>query len=177
MTDYEKQAEEFLKETDTKLELTYMGHFSRFTETPTANWRFVLTRGHHKLEGVFSQSIANSYKIDDLVEYSKKYLGKKLIDVDFFMWGRTQIDYDNNILHTRKFGSIKIKPCKDKPTAYQILTCLQTYDVGSYADFCKDFNYEGSEHSLKLWMDICNEYRTLTNMYSEEELSKLAEIQ
>jgi hypothetical protein len=69
-----------------------------------------------------------------------------------------------------------------EPTAYDVLACLQKYDTGSFENFCGDFGYNTdsyaeSRKARKTYNEVRKQYEALANMYSEEELSLMAEIQ
>ncbi len=81
--------------------------------------------------------------------------------------------------HKIKFGqSINGSEKGEKPTAYDILSCLQKYDTGDFENFCGDFGYDSdSRKAEKTYNAVRKEYEALAKMYSEEELSLMAEIQ
>ena len=63
------------------------------------------------------------------------------------------------------------------PTAYDVLSCLQKYDVGSFEDFCGDFGYDtDSKKAEKTYKAVCKEYESLCRLYSDDELQVMAEI-
>lgn len=71
-----------------------------------------------------------------------------------------------------------------KPTAYDILACLQKYDVGSFEDFCNEFNYEMYSETyrsynyknMKLYNAVCREYENVNRIFGDI-IEELAEIQ
>lgn len=77
------------------------------------------------------------------------------------------------------FGqSIAASERGEEPTAYDILTCLQKYDVGSFENFCGDFGYDAdSRKAEKTYKAVDKEYKSLAKLFSENELSLMAEIQ
>jgi len=81
--------------------------------------------------------------------------------------------------HKIKFGqSIANSEKGIEPTAYDILCCLQKYDTGDFQNFCGDFGYDrDSRRAEKTYNAVRKEYEALAKMYSEEELSLMAEIQ
>jgi len=65
-----------------------------------------------------------------------------------------------------------------KPTAYDILTCLQKYDVGDFENFCGEFGYDtDSRKAENTYKAVDKEYKSLAKLFSENELSLMAEIQ
>lgn len=69
--------------------------------------------------------------------------------------------------------------CGDnKPTAYDVLACIQKYDVGSFENFCGDFGYNGdSRHAEKIYKGVLKEWEKVSYFFSESEISELQEIQ
>ncbi len=72
---------------------------------------------------------------------------------------------------------------KITPNAYDILSCLTTYDVGDFKDFCADFGYneyndfgETDKDNLRIYNMVVREYKGLSNLFNEEELSILNDI-
>jgi hypothetical protein len=64
------------------------------------------------------------------------------------------------------------------PTAYDVITCLQKYDVGTFENFCGDFGYdEDSRTAERTYKAVVEEYEALSNMYTPEELEEMQEIQ
>ncbi len=75
------------------------------------------------------------------------------------------------------WGSIADKERNEKPTAYDILACLQGYEPESdYYDFCSNYGYEPSKMAEKTYKAVCNEWEELSKLYTPKELEKLAEI-
>ena len=112
--------------------------------------------------------------------------------------GKEECSWDNNILHnkycfiiTTPFGVMEdyffdsrhntinnIKPV----SAYSILACLEKYDVGTIDDFVREFGYE-----VHCWNDVkrieetykavTEQYNTLCNIFTPEQMEQLREIQ
>ena len=86
-----------------------------------------------------------------------------------------------NKSYTHKFGdSIRNTEEGRKLSAYDILACLQRYDVGTFVDFCSAFGYDDKPLSefpnvLQKWQDCVNEYRALSFMFNDE-MGQLQEI-
>lgn len=75
------------------------------------------------------------------------------------------------------------KSPKTIPNAYHVLSCLTTYDVGSFEDFCSEFGYipynyndEVDNRIFKIYNSVVKEYEGLSNLFNEEELSILNNI-
>lgn len=79
--------------------------------------------------------------------------------------------------YTFKFGQ-SIAEGANEPTLYDVLVCLQKYDVGSFEDFCGEFGYDtDSRKAEKTYNAVCKEYENLCRLFTEEELNLLMEIQ
>lgn len=69
-----------------------------------------------------------------------------------------------------------------KPTEYDILACLEKYDVGTIDDFVSEFGYE-----VHKWSDVrrientynavVKEYQDLCRIFTPEQMEKLSEIE
>lgn len=84
--------------------------------------------------------------------------------------------------YTFNFGQ-SIAQGNTEPTMYDVLTCLQKYDVGSFEDFCSMFGYyqyqDGSKdykQSKKTYNAVCKEYKAISRLFTDEELEILSKI-
>ena len=69
-----------------------------------------------------------------------------------------------------------------KPTAYDILACLQKYDVGDIEDFMWEYGYEIKKRGdLKRIQNIYNavvkEYQDICRCFTPEQIEAMQEIQ
>ena len=69
-----------------------------------------------------------------------------------------------------------------KPTEYDILACLEKYDVGTFEDFTNEFGYDISEPddlrcAKRIYKAVTHEYNDLCRCFTEEQLESLREIQ
>lgn len=69
-----------------------------------------------------------------------------------------------------------------KPTIYDVLACLQTYEVGDFEDFCVDFGYEMYDEncrinkaSKKIYNAVVKEYYNVRRMF-DDCIDELAEL-
>jgi hypothetical protein len=58
---------------------------------------------------------------------------------------------------------------------YDVLSCLQKYDVGSLEDFCSEFGYNFetiSEHKRirSIYDAVCEEYEGFSNLFDDGEI-------
>ncbi len=62
------------------------------------------------------------------------------------------------------------------PTASDVLTCLQKYDIRAFSDFCNDFGYDtDSRKAEKIYFDVKEEYKNVNLLFSDvmEELQEI----
>lgn len=79
--------------------------------------------------------------------------------------------------YTFDFGQSIIKG-NQEPTLYDVLTCLQKYDVGSFEDFCGEFGYdEDSRNAEKIYNAVVKETEAMQRLFNDEELEILKLIQ
>lgn len=77
-----------------------------------------------------------------------------------------------------RFGqSINNSGKKIQPTAYDILTCLQKYNPGTFDNFCYDFGYDtDSRKAEKTYFDVQKEWANVNRMF-RDAMEELQEIQ
>lgn len=64
------------------------------------------------------------------------------------------------------------------PTAYDILSCLEKYDCGSFEDFCGEFGYDtDSRTAEKTYKAVCKEVDAVNRLFTSEQIEQLQEIQ
>ncbi len=159
MSEYQEQAEAFLKKTKTKLAVTYKftgPHFSGETDERDV---YVCTLSNEKF--------TYSFEFGDSIHNSQARVG---------------------IAQPPMFGGISISDYADackkakkdwkKPGAYDVLSCLTSYDPGTFRGFCGDYGYDDdSRKAMDLYLKIQGEYESLTRLFTSEELGLLGEIQ
>lgn len=125
MSEYQTQANEFCKNTNTKItfgEPTYKDHF----DDGQLRWVFPVTisRNGQRMRVQFGQSIAN--------------------------------------------GS-------QQPTAYDVLSCLQKYEVGTFEQFASAYGFDLSRKSRKVYNACSKEYDGVDRLFSDviEELREI----
>jgi hypothetical protein len=80
----------------------------------------------------------------------------------------------NGKQYTFNFGQ-SIANGKKEPNIYDILACLQKYDVGSFEDFCKEFGYNNEYINNLLYNKVCKEYKNVDRIFGDciEELNEI----
>jgi len=134
-SEYDKQANKFLKDTNTNFQIKYLKHDSYFDDndlTARDIYEFTLTKDGKTYSGTFGQSIEGSKK-----------------------------------------GEV--------PSAYSVLSSLSGEDGDeneTFEEFADNFGYDqDSRKAEKIYHAVIKERKGIHNLYSEEELEKLREIQ
>ena len=160
MTDYQKQAEDFLAKhnaTMTAVKL-FTGPYSDDDNDVRDVYQITLTReGKKPYIFKFGQSIAHSEASinaeTDKIKFKSFHLSPKAI------------------------AEIKVLKAKLIPTAYDVLACLQKHDVGTFEDFCCDFGYDiDSRKALKTYLAVQDEAANVQRLFGDC-IDELEEIQ
>lgn len=165
MTDeYDKQALDFLTKIHTQIEIKFLKWDYYFDDDKDKRdiYEVTLKRGTRAYTFKFGNSIFHSGRY---IAYTKD--GKVLIN-------------DKKKAALARVGRDDCKLNKDfkEPSAYDILACMQKYDVGSFKDFCADFGYnEDSIKAEKIYKAVIDEYNNLKMLFSDAELEEMGEIQ
>ena len=163
MNEYLKQAKNFLNRANAKCEIVY-GGISRnenWKEKEKRNWYDVtITTPRGKMSYVFWDSINNT-EISQMTleEYVEKKLKRR---------------------YERKKAERELKKLKAEavPSEYNVLACLEKYDVGTFEDFCSEFGYdEDSRTAERIYIAVIKEYKDLTRIFTEKQMEELSEIQ
>ena len=169
MNEYVKQANDFLTKANAicKIEFGGVSRNENWKEKEKRNWYDVtLTTPKGTMSFVFWDSIHNTeISMMTLEQYVEKKLRRRFSDMSYV---------------EKKKADAKLKKLKDDavPNAYDILACLQKYDVGTFEDFCSEFGYdEDSMTAERIYIAVIKEYKDLTRIFTEEQMEELCEIQ
>ena len=140
-------------------------------------YEFTLTRGRRIYKGTFGNSFRDSgIKLNGhVVMTTEAAIDKKLLNAN---------DNTFKLVSLTRFGFVLGYPVSAKevelskmPNAYNILSCLTKYDIGSFEDFCSEFGYDVDSRSAeKIYKAVVKEYEGLSMLYSDEELEEMSEI-
>ena len=84
--------------------------------------------------------------------------------------------------YSSKFGdSIYNTKQGMKPSAYDVLACLETYCPDTFEDFCDEYGYQDrplSEHDsvMRIYLNVREQAQALRKLFSPEQLEQLADI-
>ena len=87
-----------------------------------------------------------------------------------------------NKLHTYRFDfgqSINSSTGNggNKPTPYDVLTCLTKYEVGTFKNFCSDYGYDiDSRKAYKTYKAVMKEWKNVELLFTPEQIELLQEI-
>lgn len=81
----------------------------------------------------------------------------------------------NRRSYTFDFGQ-SLANGSETPTMYDVLACMQKYDVGSFEDFCREFGYdEDSRRAGRTYKAVCREYAAMERLFGDimDELQEI----
>lgn len=145
MTDYNKQARDFLKDCNAKMEIMYLG------KNVNENWDEKRERDNYLVN----------------IVTPKGNMQVKFLD-----------SFYNTIYNINRTASGR---SRRKPSAYDVLSCLTTYDVGDIKDFITEFGYEIKKQGdftriQNIYNAVKKEYEDIHRCFTKEQIKKLQEI-
>ena len=188
MNEYEKQANDFLKETNTKIEIEFLKHDYYFQDDKCKRdiYKVTLSNDKHSYTFNFGQSIINSAFILDgsgwlcLCDRSCLEFVDSASQVSNLLkkfMQKRESKYSNKKIYEFKNPRRQEKTAIT-PTNYDILSCLDILYVVNFEDFCLEFGYDTDlRKAEKIYQDCLKEDHNLRRLFTHEELDKLSEIQ
>lgn len=169
MNEYIKQAEDFLTATGTKMAVEFTRNGKHF-DSDTHNrdiYKVTFKRGNRSFSLEFGQSIINSQHYTDTLQ------GRTYTTDGKARTGNYNITDIDTYKAVQKLTLVK----GDEPSAYDVLACLQKYEVGSFEDFCGDFGYDTDSRSAKkTYKAVKKEFSNVCKIWTDEEIELLQEI-
>ena len=171
MFDYEKQAQDFLDKANAKIEINYVGYMinENWDEKHKRNvYDVTITTPKGKMNLRYWNNIINSNLSHmDKEEYAKKYF-------------KCQYFYLTEYEKRKVLKALK-EAKEKKPGAYEILACLQKYEVGTMDDFMADYGYKiKSARDITRFLNLYNacqeEYADVCRIFTREQIEELWEI-
>ena len=147
-------------------------HFQGDKETRDI-YNITLKRGQRKYSFKFGQSIINSgfYAQYGRQKYNvpRERVNQKSHELKAYVKHNFNHDFGNS-------SNDKINFPKE-PTLYDVLACLQKYEVGTFEDFCSEFGYDNdSRTAKKTYKAVVKEYDKMCSLFSNDELEVLQHI-
>lgn len=167
MDAYLKEAIKILNDIGCKYKITYGGWDNNplWTEKEKRDFYFVnLETSKGEIEFKFWDSIFNTdLRHLDCYKFARKHYA--------YMYGRLSM-YDAEI----KWGEDRRK--LKEPNIYDVMSCVTKYDPGSFEDFCCEYGYDDdSIRALKIYKAVCDEWQKMCQIFTEEDMEKLREIE
>lgn len=144
MTNYNKQATDFLKDCNATLDIIYL------RRNVNENWE-------------------EKQKRDNYIVNIVTPRGNMLV--------RFWDSLNNTIENINRKAGVPRK----EPSAYNILSCLTTYDVGDIEDFISEYGFEIKKRGdftrfQNIYNAVKKEYEDICRCFTEEQIKKLQEI-
>jgi len=158
--DYQKQAQDFLDQTSVSFHAEFVKHGKHFDDDKSDRdiYKITLTRGARSFVFNFGQSINASGKWLKYGHHKAGVSNTKNKPTPSYEWDKNK---DQSV-----------------PTAYDVLTCLEKHEVGTFEDFCLNYGYDtDSRRAEKTYHAVLEEYKNVKMIWSDEEIEKLQEIQ
>lgn len=177
ISEYDQQAIDFLEATGTKLEIVYTHtdkHFIGDTEKRDI-YHFALTNNKGSYSAKFGDSIHNTNRRMLCKDYSGT---KSLMPADIRLAKECgfKVDGRGRIGHKQAYAAKQYKP-----SAYDILSCLDPYAPGTFEEFCSEFGYDDlplhkHDEIMQIFLDVRAQSKGLRAIFTPEQLDQLAEI-
>lgn len=172
MNEYQKQAIEFLRKTNTTLEIKFLKNDYHFQDDKEKRdiYEITLSRGSRKYIFNFGQSLANSgfyvKQGKKITHIDRKHLNSK--DLWAFIKYKSGIQFDSKIDTIHK---------PTPPNEYDILACLTKYNPDTLENFCSEFGYNpDSKKDNKIYEAVRDEYLIVIGLFNDAEMRELQEI-
>lgn len=169
MSTYENNAKEFLTKANAtcKIEFGGVARNENWKEKEKRNWYDVtITTSKGSMTFMFWDSIHNTeISMMTLEQYAEKKMKCRL----------ENLSYSEKVKLNKQLKEEKENAV---PTVYDVLACLEKYDMGTFEDFCSEFGYdEDSRTAEKIYLAVVKEYRELERIFTKEQMEELREIQ
>lgn len=177
MSEYLQKADEFLKSTGATITTKFIEHGKHFEDDkePRDIYEVTISKGVRSFKVRFGQSIHHSGK------YRLSTYAKNILKVNAL---HTTEEYQRAKKRGAQLGDpflkhdIRLNVNFEEPNAYDILACLQKYDVGTFENFCSEFGYDvDSRKAEKVYKAFCEEFANVQKLFTDEEIERLQEIQ
>lgn len=178
MSTYIEQATSFLTKTNTTLTVKFLKHDKHFVDDKESRdiYEVTLTRNTRNYTFNFGQSINCSGEYIVAPHLRNKLWCEQTTKGKYAFTKKEFIALPSFSKQNPK--DIYLNPNFAVPNAYDILTCLQKYDVGTFENFCDEFGYNNdSIKALKTYEAVSKEYKELQTLFNDTELDEMREIQ
>lgn len=179
MKTYNEQAKQFLNDTGSKLEITFLytgKHFHNDEENRDV-YQFTLTNKQGTYSAKFGDSMFNTEKRKFANEF--RSFGQILANPDVIRARNAGFAVLKGV---NKVSPKELKAAKNhKPSEYDILSCLDLLYADSFDEFCDEFGYNelplsGHDASMKMYLSCKEQDKGLRKLFTSEQLEQLQEI-
>jgi hypothetical protein len=181
LNEYEQQAQDFLNQTNSKLEVRFIKHDKYFVSDKEERdiFEVKLTRDSREYIFQFGASIADYEK---LLEYT---LGEDYnrYDINALISERYM---PNSIQYTKQKKFNKMREAmsnwntageNNTPTAYSVLACLEGYCYSNNVDdFASEYGYTKPSEAIEVFEAVKKQASELQKLYNDKELEMLSEV-
>lgn len=170
MNEYVKQAKDFLASCDATMEIIYAGiEKPNWDDKPHRTYDCTIKTPRGEMMVHFYDSIANT----EVYMPFDKYYEKK------YRRSYSALSYNEKVRFQKE---LKSKRAEAIPTEYDILVCLQKYDVGNMDDFFSEFGYEikctkDMTNFINTYNAVVKEYNDICRCFTPEQIEAMQEIQ
>ena len=170
MSEYVKQAKDFLESCNATMEIKYVGlEKPNWDDKPHRAYDCTIKTPRGEMMVHFYDSTANTEVYMPLDEYYEKKYRRSY----------SALSYNEKVRFQKELNA---KRAEAIPTEYDILTCLQKYDVGSMDDFMYEFGYEikctkDMTNFINTYNAVVKEYQDICRCFTDEQIEAMQEIQ
>jgi hypothetical protein len=116
------------------------------------------------------------------ITYLGKAVNKNWNEVALRNTYRVTITTPKGSMWVKFWDSINNTNTGKQPTEYDILACLQKYEVGDFEDFVSEYGYEvddfhDKQRAKNIYYAVCVEYAKVKRCFTEEQIEEMCEIQ
>ena len=168
--EFTRQADEFLEKANAKLTIRWIGLMrNEMWDEKELRDRYEITLTTPK--GSMTIDFWDSIHDTEIHNMTASEYAKKIYRLH---WESVECDYN-----------MKVKICKElsqakqnaEVTAYDILSCLEKYEIGTFEEFCAECGYSNdSIRAYKTFIACDEQYKKLKRLFTEEQMKELCEI-
>ena len=171
MNEYVKQAKDFLKSCNATMEIKYVGDETpNWDDRPHRTYDCTIKTPRGEMFVHFHDSRYNTelHMFKTVQEYAQKR--RRIYDLQPY-----------TTFYNKIAKEFKEKKAEAVPTEYDILACIQKYDIGSMDDFFAEFGFEikctqDMTNFINTYNAVVKEYNDVRRCFTEEQIEQLCEI-
>lgn len=172
MNEYVKQAKDFLAKANATMEIKFAGCYTNCgwdsgNEHNCYHATIKTPRGEMKIE--FWDSLHNT----EICNTTDRQFAEKMYRAKYDCLSSSEKNRAKKLLAEQKAKAV--------PTEYDILSCLEKYEVGGMDDFMAEFGYEiksvkDMTNFINTYNAVVKEYNDLCRIFTDEQMEELREI-